>query len=304
MVDHFNLTVITYHYVRDVAGTEFPYLKTLAVADFERQLDFLQKKYAIISWSLLADFLTKGAPFPKNACLLTFDDGTKDHYENVFPRLTARGLSGLFFAIARDEGEGLKPVHVLQLLLGKLGYERLRELFEKGLSPKKRAEFLRQEKEYLKAHPEGKFGEIKPRAFRKVIQSTFLSDALPVLRVLAAEHLSGDAQTGDLFYLSRASMQEMVRGGMFFGGHGKRHEYLTLMADSDIQRELFASREFLKSIHSAPHAFNYPYGIYDDRTVALVREAGFAAAFATDNKGPEQERQFELHRLDATLFNH
>jgi hypothetical protein len=34
-----------------------------------------------------------------------------------------------------------------------------------------------------------------------------------------------------------------------------------------------------------------------------VREAGFLAAFATDNKGPEQDRQFELHRLDATVFN-
>lgn len=296
----FNLTVITYHYVRDVAGTEFPHLKTLAVADFERQLDFLKKNYTIISWPDLVAFLEKGAALPEHACLLTFDDGTKDHYTNVFRCLKKRGLSGLFFAIAPNNPNELRPTHILQLLLAKFGYEPFRRMFEEKLSIAEQNEFLRLISEYVKNHPEGKFGEVESRAFRKVIQSTFLPTARPMLINLAATYLSGINDKS--FYLIHSETDEMARGGMFFGGHGKRHEYMTLMLDSEIREELRASHEFLKTIHPGPYAFNYPYGIYNNTAIKLVQEAGFLGAFATDNKGPAQTDQFEIHRLDATLF--
>lgn len=297
----FNLTVITYHYVRDVLGTEFPHLKTLAVADFERQLTFFQKNYAVISWREGADFLNGTASLPKKACLLTFDDGTKDHYANVFPRLKKRGLSGLFFAIAPNNPNDLRPVHSLQLLLAKLGYEPFREIFEKKLSMDERNEFLQLIGEYVKNHPEGKFGEVESRAFRKVIQSSFLTVSRPILADLVMKHLP--EVNSESFYVTHAEMKEMVRGGMYFGGHGKRHEYLTLMTPDEIRNELTASYEFLETIHPGPYAFNYPYGVYDDSVVKRTQEAEFLGAFATDNKGPEQDRLFEIHRLDATLFS-
>lgn len=300
MIDHFNLTVVTYHYVRDVLGTEFSHLKTLAVADFELQLDFLKKNYAVISWRECADFLNGTTSLPEKACLLTFDDGTKDHYENVFPRLKKQGLSGLFFAIAPNNPNELRPVHALQLLLAKFGYEPFRQMFEEKLSTDERDEFLRHIDEYIKKHPEGKFGEVEPRAFRKVIQSTFLPVARPILVNFAALYLP--EISGESFYLTHSEMDEMAHGGMFFGGHGKRHEYMTLMPDKEIREELSVSCEFLKTIHPGPYAFNYPYGIYNERVIALVREAGFTAAFATDNKGPLQDSRYEIHRLDTTLI--
>lgn len=297
----FELTVVTYHYVRDVSGTEFPHLKTLSVADFDRQLDFLQKTYSVISWRDVADFLNGVTALPENACLLTFDDGTKDHYENVFPHLKERGLSGLFFAIAPDTPNALRPVHILQLLLAKFGYGDFRRMFEEKLSHDERKKFLRLIDEYIKDHPEGKFGEVESRAFRKVIQSTFLSAARPLLVNLAACYLP--KINGGSFYLTHSEMDEMARGGMVFGGHGRRHEYLTLMTSDEIQRECAVSYEFLKTIHPEPYAFNYPYGMFDDAAKKIVHEAGFLAAFATDNQGPRQSDQFEIHRLDATLFS-
>lgn len=298
----FNLTVITYHYVRDVAGTEFPNLKAMAVADFERQLDFLQKRYSIVAWPQVADFLNGGTTLPVKPCLLTFDDGTKDHYTNVFPRLKERGISGLFFAIVPTDSNALRPVHMTQLLLAKFGYQTFRRMFEEHLSSDAKEEFIRQQAAYIAAHPEGKFGEVESRAFRKVLQSTFLASAMPVLIALTSRYMS--EISGESFYITHDEIAEMVHGGMLFGGHGKRHEYLTLMTPEEIKDELTASKEFLTSIHQGPYAFNYPYGPYDQRTVKLVKDTGFIAAFATDNKGPRQDNQFELHRFDATLFFH
>src|SRR5919202_5712669 len=104
----FALTVMMYHYVRDPgdaaeAGSGIP---GMPVSEFEAQLDHLMREYAMIAWPEMRDYLVANEPLPERACLLTFDDGVSDHYLNVFPALQRRGLSGLFFALARSGEAG------------------------------------------------------------------------------------------------------------------------------------------------------------------------------------------------------
>src|SRR5439155_23013204 len=105
----FRLTAMMYHYVRDPgdaaeAGSGIP---GLAVRQFEVQLDYLAREYEMLAWQEVKDYLALNRALPPRACLLTFDDGLSDHYLNVYPALQRRGLSGLFFALARTEGAGL-----------------------------------------------------------------------------------------------------------------------------------------------------------------------------------------------------
>jgi peptidoglycan/xylan/chitin deacetylase (PgdA/CDA1 family) len=101
-----NLTVLMYHYVRDdgdiAAGASR--IPGLSVPAFMAGLDELARHYTFVDWPAVRAHLLEQQPLPENAALLTFDDGVCDHYLNVFPLLRQRGLSGLFFALARQPG--------------------------------------------------------------------------------------------------------------------------------------------------------------------------------------------------------
>ena len=62
------LTVIAYHYVRPVKKSKFPNLKALENTIFQKQLDYLSKKFNIISYEDLFNIVNKKAKF-KNPCL-------------------------------------------------------------------------------------------------------------------------------------------------------------------------------------------------------------------------------------------
>ena len=102
-MNDFVLTTLMYHYVRepgDHAQAESGILG-LSPERFEAQIDYLTRHYEMIAWPDLRANLLGQRELPRNACLLTFDDGVSDHYLNVFPILRERGLSGLFFVLAR-----------------------------------------------------------------------------------------------------------------------------------------------------------------------------------------------------------
>ena len=62
----------------------------------------MKKNYNIISAYDIKEFLKDNQKIPKKSCLLTFDDGYKDHYKYVMPELIKRKLSGCFFPSAEN----------------------------------------------------------------------------------------------------------------------------------------------------------------------------------------------------------
>src|ERR1035441_10160315 len=92
-----SVTIVMYHYVRDLKRSRFPAIKGLSVERFCRQLDYIEAHYTPISVEKLLGALESGEDLPPNPILLTFDDGYSDHFANVFPLLDARGIQGCFF---------------------------------------------------------------------------------------------------------------------------------------------------------------------------------------------------------------
>ena len=43
-----NITIVTYHYVREISGSNYPNIKGLEFSGFKRQLDYLEKNFNII----------------------------------------------------------------------------------------------------------------------------------------------------------------------------------------------------------------------------------------------------------------
>jgi peptidoglycan/xylan/chitin deacetylase (PgdA/CDA1 family) len=292
-----------YHYVRDTGdGAEAGSgIAGLGTADFETQLDLFMRHYALVDWPAVRAHVVGERPLPEGACLLTFDDGLCDHYLNVFPRLRARGLSGLFFAMARAGGgredAGMAWPHKLHFLLAKLGRDRLRGILDAELEPGPRQRLAEAAASY--------FGGSKPfalnnptEALKGALQREVRAEAEAVLAGTFAEHMGDERALAARYYLSEAQAREMAAGGMHFGGHSQAHPWLDFVDDGEAAREAAASSNWLAGLEAGPFAFAYPYGGFDDRTPGHLAAAGFCAAFTTLAQ-VRHTSAFHIGRLDG-----
>ncbi len=92
-----DLTIIMYHYVRDLKNSRFPDIKGLDVALFKEQIGFLEKHYNFVTAEQVIAAFKKEEKLPSKAVLLTFDDAYIDHFTNVFPILEHRKIQGCFY---------------------------------------------------------------------------------------------------------------------------------------------------------------------------------------------------------------
>lgn len=101
--DEAEVPILMYHYVSELPADADAYRRDLTVPPevFEEQLMYLDEAgYHPISLTDLYLHLTEGYPLPEKPVVLTFDDGYRDAYEVVFPKLLAHGFTGTFFVLA------------------------------------------------------------------------------------------------------------------------------------------------------------------------------------------------------------
>ncbi len=287
------LTVLMYHYVRDPgdkaeAGSG---IAGLPVSNFLAQLDRLTQQHTVIAWPDLRQHLHEGRPLPPAACLLTFDDGVCDHYLNVFPALRVRGLSGLFFGLARRPNDGLALGHKIHFLLARLGLAGLREAVGLRLNAGQRDVYRQAERHYR-----GKYSELD--TFKAIVQRDLAAEAEALLSQLFAEHIGSEENVAREYYLTADQIAEMAANGMHFGGHSRSHPWFDWV-DADTQaNEIATSAEWLRGIEPGPWAFAYPYGGLSPHAPGLLQANDFVAAFTTAGQ-TEHTDQFYIGRLDG-----
>jgi hypothetical protein len=304
----FSLMVMMYHYVRDPgdqaeAGSGIP---GLPVAQFEAQLDELARRHAMIGWPELSARLSGERPLPPGACLLTFDDGVRDHYLNVYPALRSRGLPGLFFALAHAPGAGLVLGHKIHFLLARLGVAGLREAAQLRLTPEARAAYARAEERYWangygggQAPEGGQRPEVD--VLKSVLQRDLSSQADDLLSHLFEEHIGPEAEAAGAFYLTRDQITEMAAHGMSFGGHSRSHPWFDWIGAARQAEEIEASAAWLREVEAGPWAFAYPYGGHSPESAGLLRTHHFAAAFTTVEQVQHAD-PFFIGRWDGELL--
>ena len=101
--------------------------------------------------------------------------------------------------------------------------------------------------------------------------------------------LSADGCTGHrnapaaLRTADEATLRSALRRGMDLGVHSATHRSLPTLTDAELEYELVTSRSM---VHRAtgvwPELFAYPYGRWDARVRARVRDAGYRAALTLD----------------------
>ena len=284
------LLTVMWHYLRDPAETPLVAAPGLDPETFDAQLDLLERHRTIVDWRTIAAALDGGAAVPTDAALLTFDDGLADHARSVMPRLVDRGRSGLFFTLARAEGEPLTVGHALHVLLATLGEDRLRDAVSTSLPADEAARFADLQARERSAGVEG------IDVLKRPLQRDLSDTVEPILRRLVETHVGPSGEIADMLHLSAADMRAMRANGQAIGGHGRRHLWFDHGPTSRVADEIRASAGFLAD-EPRPWPFAYPYGAADATAPARLAEAGFGAAFHA--KPTSSAGRFDLGRIDA-----
>jgi peptidoglycan/xylan/chitin deacetylase (PgdA/CDA1 family) len=169
--------VLLYHRITTKTAEANKY--TLSMAKFQQQMDYLKKEgyITILPQDIVNKHFTENNP---GMVILSFDDGTADHFAIVYPLLKQNGQRGVFFVVAGlvNSPGALTAKQVRQMneggmeigshsyshpLLDQLGYEKVgHELTES----KESLEKIIGEKIYSFAPPGGWYNENVVRAAR------------------------------------------------------------------------------------------------------------------------------------------
>lgn len=96
-----SVPVLMYHHVSPVDG-----MITVSTANFERQLQWLQKHgYRSLTCDEFAGHLA-GQPVPARSVLITFDDGYLDNWVYAYPLMKRYGFRGVIFLVTSWVGDG------------------------------------------------------------------------------------------------------------------------------------------------------------------------------------------------------
>lgn len=283
------ITIVMYHYVRDLARSRFPEIKGLTTDHFERQLRYLRMHHTPIRMEDLLSAVMEDSPLPANACLLTFDDGYIDHFLTVFPLLDRYGVQGSFFPTVRTVRESrVLDANKIHFILAAVNDKRriVSRLFA-ALDDLRRDLPLEGNEELFGRYAiAGRFDSAEIVFVKRVLQKHLPESVRSmIIDRLFSEFVSREEKAfARELYMDLDQIRCMRRHGMFFGGHGAGHYWMDSLSPPEQEREVEASLELLADIGVEPdrRVFCYPYGGYNRSLVDILRGRGFRLALTAD----------------------
>jgi peptidoglycan/xylan/chitin deacetylase (PgdA/CDA1 family) len=284
------ITVVMYHYVRDLKRSRFPAIKGLSVERFCRQLDYIQARYTPISVENLLGALGSGAQnVPPNPILLTFDDGYSDHFANVFPLLDARGIQGCFFPPARAVLEhtvlDVNKIHFVLAAVPDAG-TLLDEVFF-SLAEFRSEHALKTREAYLLAvMGEHRYDTHEVTVFKRLLQREIPEPVRSeIVRRLFAKHVTSDeAAFACELYMSMEQIACLRHHGMHIGSHGYTHAWLNHIPPAEQAVEIDRSLDFLQKLGIGKDEWTmcYPYGGFNDSLLQILRDRECRLGFTVE----------------------
>lgn len=283
------LTVVMYHYVRDLKNSRFPEIKGLDLALFNEQIEYLKKNYNFISIQEVIDSVENCSNIPEKSVLLTFDDAYSDHYTNVFPVLDKHKIKGCFYTPAKAIVENtVLDVNKIHFVLASVDDKSL-ILNDLKILLKK---YKEQYKLYDFSYYFRKLAQDDPYDSKEVV---FIKRLLQVdlpeeLRMKMVDYLfekytgMSEQSFSKELYMSEAQLQHMISQGHHIGNHGYNHYWWNSLSEKDMKKELESSMAFLQRIGVDMNNWTacYPYGSYDDQSIKMLEEMGCKLAFTTE----------------------
>jgi peptidoglycan/xylan/chitin deacetylase (PgdA/CDA1 family) len=303
------VTIVMYHYVRDLTRSRFPAIKGLSLERFRKQLEHIKRNFTSIKVEdILEALASQKMKLPENAILLTFDDGYSDHFLNVFPMLDELGMQGCFFPPAQAVLEHIVlDVNKIQFVLAAVSNAGtlLDEIFE-SINEFRAEHSLDSKDAYLAVMTEThRYDTHEVTVIKRLLQRE-LPEAVrtEIVRRLFAKHVTADESAFACeLYMSEDQITCLRRHGMHIGSHGYSHAWLNHIPRQEQANEIDLSLDFLKrfGVRNDNWSMCYPYGGFNDSAVEVVRERKCKLGFTVETRiaDLDADDRLTLPRIDT-----
>lgn len=305
------LKIIMYHFVRELEYTRYPNIKARRTSEFKSQLSYLEDNFEFVSIEDCINAVDGKKELPNNAALLTFDDGYKDHYENVFPILDEKNIQGCFFppakAILNDEVLDVNKIHfILAVNEERDSIDSLvNKIFDILNQYRNEYDLKSNEEYYSKLAKEGDYDPEEIIFIKRLLQRELPEKARKeIVNELFKEYIGVDEKVfSNELYMDMEQLRCMQRNGMHIGSHGYDHYWLDSIPQEKVTKEIDRSIDFLKQVGVPKQkwTFCYPYGAYNDKIFHSLKEKGFKLGFTTKSGSADlnERSAMTLPRIDT-----
>ena len=267
---------------------------------FEEQMRFLRDRFNVISLDEFASRIEGKTPFAPGSCLVTFDDGWKDNFQNAYPLLKEIGIPAVIFLTTDFVGtqELFWQGRVTELLY------RLYDAAGSGSNVTTRLmrEFPHMDIESILRCERGNLKDGISR-YISLLKGKSKEEIEGITQRLA--DLTGKSESGrttEEAFMDWDEIRVMAKNRISFGSHGKSHAILTRLQKREIEKEALESKERIEEkLGKSVCAFSYPNGDYSKQVLDIVRSAGYRAAFSTESgthsaaDNPYKIRRINIH---------
>lgn len=308
-MDNMKVSIVMYHYVRDLKRNRYPQIKGLDIREFKEQISWLNKNYNIIRIEDVIAAYDYGERLPERAMLLTFDDGYIDNYTYCFPILDELNLQGVFYISGKSMVERkLLDVNKIHFVLASADVKNLIHDLSVELEVLSKEQDLPSFDELFKLYAVPSRWDDKETVFLKRVLQTGLPETIrnKVTSNLFKKWVGVDEEVfANELYMDIEQIKCMRRHGMYIGLHGYEHYWLgnmnTQEMQKDIQKSLVALAEV---IDPKSWILNYPYGSFNDSVVEYIQRLGCTLAMTTEVGVADINRnsRYRLPRLNTNDF--
>jgi peptidoglycan/xylan/chitin deacetylase (PgdA/CDA1 family) len=267
-----------------------------------RQLQFLKKRYHVISPEEFLRWSEEKLSLPPRSILLTCDDALQNTLTEMVPILQELGLSCLFFATgaSADDTPSMLWYEELYMMLLDVSEPIALSLPDAGISlgpilPNDRHSCWWNMVERL-----SQFDRELRRGFLDQIR-----DQLKLSENWREQFVQNPTLAARFLTLDAAGLRQLTAAGMSIGAHSLSHPILARASEELAWREISGSRSVLeKVLGQTVWAFGYPFGnaaTVTGRDVRLAEQAGFRCAFINTGGGfGAKINWFALPRVHVT----
>jgi peptidoglycan/xylan/chitin deacetylase (PgdA/CDA1 family) len=248
-----DVRLVFYHGIGDKTSASMTYLNDeIPLHVFEAHIDYLQKKYVILSLKDMIDLIQADAlPKDRPVCTISFDDGLHSVYSDAFPLLRDRGIPfDVFLNTSVIGNNDLLWLHALNYLSTTYGADRVAEEINNLIDAD------------IQQTPLDALG--LERWCRRNFQ--YFHDCELINKLFDKYGLSkAEVSTQQDLYLNWDQIEEMTESNVGFYSHTHRHFPLNAISNTDlIESEIKLAYDVMASHHKNNNFVSFPFGMEVD----------------------------------------
>lgn len=284
------ILILAYHRINDFKNDVLDMAVT--PRNFEAQIKHFLRHYHILSLDEAVRTLKEKDKIPRNAVVLTFDDGYKDNFDVLFP-IVKKYNAPITVFVSVGYVELSKPFWWDQIIHSVYQTSKI----DLNLNSFRLGNYK------LKTKAE------KRNAIYKIVNK--LKEFVPSRRENIIKHLQLRLQTNSNYpegcnVMNWNEIDKMKHSGVTIASHGMSHTILSRLSNSEAEFEICESKKILeKQLHTNVKFFSYPNGRPEDlnnKIIELIERVGYSAACTWMhgyNKVDNIEGFFRLKRVSV-----